>query len=135
MGSIGDCFDKGFVSHCTSWCWLGGNPSAEVASLAFDESGLARDGRVEEPGVAVVGLVTGEQAGSVPGLDGGWMNAEGLGDLGDGELAGTSLQTELLDRCHWESRRKLAAAIFEYIEALSQPTPAPLRPRSGRDFA
>jgi len=80
---------KGFVSHCTSWCWLGGNSSAEVASLSFDRSGLAGYGRVEEPGVAVIGLVTGEQAGTVPGLDGGWMHAEDLGDLGNGELAGS----------------------------------------------
>src|SRR5581483_8321955 len=89
LGRKGDCFDKGFVSHCTSWCWLGGNSSAEVASLSFDRSGLAGYGRVEEPGVAVIGLVTGEQAGTVPGLDGGWMHAEDLGDLGNGELAGS----------------------------------------------
>jgi putative transposase len=88
VGSKGDSYDKGLVSHCTSWCWLGGNPSAEVASLAFDESGLARDGWVEQPGVAVISFVTGEQASSVPGLDGGWVHAEGFGDLGDGEFAG-----------------------------------------------
>ena len=79
--------DKGLVSYCTSWCWLGGNSSFEVAALAFDEAGIAGDGRVEEPGVAVVGLVAGEQAGTVPGLDGAVVHAEVLGDLGDGELA------------------------------------------------
>jgi hypothetical protein len=88
VGSRGDSYDKGIVSHCTSWCWLGGNSSDEAASLTFDEAGLAGDGRVEESGVAVVGLVTGEQAGSVPGLDGGGVDVEGVGDLGDGELAG-----------------------------------------------
>ena len=89
---------QGLRLHCTSWCWLGGNPSAELASLAFDESGFARDGWVEELGVAVVGFVTGEQAGSVPSLDGGWMHAEGLGDLGDGELAGCASRCRRLGR-------------------------------------
>ena len=87
IGTIGDSFDKGIVSHCTSWCWLGGNSLGEAASLTFDEAGFAGDGRVEEPGVAVVGLVAGEQAGSVPGLDGGWVHAEVLGEFGDGEQA------------------------------------------------
>jgi transposase len=92
MGAVfckpGDPEAKGIVSHCTSWCWLGGNSLGEAASLTFDEAGLAGDGRVEESGVAVVGLVTGEQAGSLPGLDGGGVDVEGVGDLGDGELAG-----------------------------------------------
>lgn len=56
--------------------------------MPFDESWFARQGWVEEPGVAVVGFVAGEQAGSVPGLDRGGMDAQGVGDLGDGELAG-----------------------------------------------
>ena len=88
VGSRGDSYDKGIVSYCTSWCWLGGNSTFEPAALAFDEAGIARDGRVEEPGVAVVGPVAGEQAGTMPGLDGRGAHAELLGDLGDGEFAG-----------------------------------------------
>jgi putative transposase len=33
-----------------------------------------------------------------------------------------TLQTELLDRHHWTSRRQLAQAIFEWIEAFYNPT-------------
>ena len=81
---------KEIVSYCTSWCWLGQNSSVEVAALAFDQAGIAGDGWVEEPGVAVVGFVAGEQAGTMPGLDGRCAHAELLGDLGDGELAGSA---------------------------------------------
>ena len=55
--------------------------------MAFDEPGVAGVGRVEEPVVLVVGLVGGEQSGAVPGLDGGGVHAEMVGDLGDGEQA------------------------------------------------
>jgi transposase InsO family protein len=88
MGTVGDSYDKGIVSYCTSWCGLGQNSLFEVASLPFCEAGVAGGGRVEEPGVAVVGSVAGEQAGSMPGLDGGGAYAESVGDLGDGEFAG-----------------------------------------------
>jgi transposase InsO family protein len=84
----GQCWDKGMVSYCTSWCWLGQNSAVEVAALAFDQAGVAGGGRVVEAGAAVVGLVAGEQAGAMPGLDGGGAHAEVFGDLGDGEFAG-----------------------------------------------
>ncbi len=88
IGTVGDSFDKGFGSHCTSWCWLGGNSPSKVASLAFDETGIARAGSIEQPDVAIIGLVTGEEPGPMPGLDGGRMDFKDLGDLADGQLAG-----------------------------------------------
>ncbi len=88
VGSKGDSYDKGLASHCTSWCWSGGNSSGEVASLALHETWIARSGSIEQPGVAVVGLVTREQPDPMPGLDGGRVDTENLGDLTDGQLAG-----------------------------------------------
>lgn len=47
-----------------------------------------------------------------------------IGDCFDNAMAESffaSLQTELLDRHHWISRRELAAAIFDYIEAFYNP--------------
>jgi putative transposase len=69
VGSKGDSFDKGLASHCTSRRRLGGSSSTEAASHAFDEPGIAGDGRFEQPSVLVVGSVAGEQPGTVPGLD------------------------------------------------------------------
>ena len=69
---------------------MGQNSAVEVAALAFDQAGIAGDGWVEEPGVAVVGFVAGEQAGAMPSFDGRCADAEVLGDLGDGELAGSA---------------------------------------------
>ena len=55
--------------------------------MLFDEPGVAGGGRLEEPLVLVVGLVGDEQAGVVPGLDGGVVDVETVGDLGEGEQA------------------------------------------------
>ena len=88
MGTVGDSYDKDVVSYCTSLCWLSQNSPAETAALPFDESGITGRRWVEEPGVAVIGLVTTEHAGSVPGLDGGRAHSEKKGDLGNGEFAG-----------------------------------------------
>jgi hypothetical protein len=87
IGSVGDSFDKAVVSYCTSWRWLGQSAFVDPASHAFDEAGVAGGGRLEEPDVLVVGLVGGEQAGAVPGLDGGDVHAETAGELGHGEQA------------------------------------------------
>lgn len=87
MGSIGDCFDKALVSHCTSWCRLDGDSRGEPAAHALDEPGVAGGGRLEEPFVLVVGLVGHEQAGAAPGLDGGAVHAETFGDLVEGQQA------------------------------------------------
>jgi transposase InsO family protein len=88
VGRKGECWDKDVVSYCTSLCWLSQNSPAETAALPFDESGITGRRWVEEPGVAVIGLVTTEHAGSVPGLDGGRAHSEKKGDLGNGEFAG-----------------------------------------------
>jgi putative transposase len=85
MGSIGDCFDKALVSHCTSWVVSDQLSAFEAASHLLDEVGIAGCGRFEEPDVLVVGFVAGEQTGVVPGLDGGGGDAEALCDLGRGE--------------------------------------------------
>jgi len=87
MGSKGDCYDKTLVSHCTSWCRFDQSSLGEAAAHAFDEPGVAGGGRLEEPFVLVVGLVGDEQAGAAPGLDGGAVNAETVGDLVHGEQA------------------------------------------------
>jgi putative transposase len=84
----GSPWQKDVVSYCTSLCWLGQNSPVETAALPFDESGITGSRWVEEPGVAVIGLVTTEHAGSVPGLDGGRAHSEKKGDLGNGEFAG-----------------------------------------------
>jgi len=88
IGSVADSYDKGLASHCTSWCWSGGNSSGEVASLALHETWIARSGSIEQPSVAVVSLVAREQPGPMPGLDGGRVDTEYLGHLSDGQLAG-----------------------------------------------
>jgi len=47
-----------------------------------------------------------------------------VGDALDNAMAESffgTLQLELLDRSHWDTRRELAAAIFEYIEAFYNP--------------
>jgi putative transposase len=87
VGSVGDAYDKTWASYCTSWCWWGVNSLGELAALAFDQVGVAGGGRVEERDVLVVGLVGGEEAGAAPGLDGGGVDAEPAGDLGEGEQA------------------------------------------------
>jgi hypothetical protein len=87
LGTIGDPYDKTLVSHCTSGCCCGENSLGEFAALAFDEPGVAGVGWVEQGDVLVVGLVGGEQAGAAPGLDGGDVDAETVGDLGEGEQA------------------------------------------------
>jgi putative transposase len=87
VGSRGDSYDKAVVSHCTSWRWLGESACGEPRSHLLDESGVTGWGRFEEPDVLVVGLVGCEQAGVVPGLDGGGVHAETCGELGDGEQA------------------------------------------------
>ena len=47
-----------------------------------------------------------------------------IGDCFDNSLAESffgTLQLELLDRHHWETRDQLASAIFEYVEAFFDP--------------
>jgi len=87
VGRTGQCWDKALVSHCTSWRLLGQSAFVDPASHAFDEAGVAGGGRLEEPDVLVVGLMGREQAGAVPGLDGGDVYAETAGELGHGEQA------------------------------------------------
>lgn len=84
------CWDKGFDSHCTSLRWSGGNSPGQVASRAFDETGIARSGRIEHADVAVVRLVAREQPGPVPALDGGGTDTKRRGHLIDAELAGSA---------------------------------------------
>jgi hypothetical protein len=86
-GRTGQCWDKAWVSYCTSWCCCGVNSFGELAALAFDQPGVAGCGRVEERDVLVVGVVGGEQPGAAPGFDGGGVDAEAAGDLGEGEQA------------------------------------------------
>jgi hypothetical protein len=90
MGSIGDCYDKGCVSHCTSWRGLCWNSVPDGASLPGDEARVAGCGRLEQPLVLVVGLVRDEQPGAVPVLDRGGVHSEGPGDLGHVEQAAGS---------------------------------------------
>jgi putative transposase len=85
MGRVGSALDKELVSYCTSWRWLGVNAFLDRASLPGAESWVAGGGWFEESLVLVVGLVGGQQAGAVPGLDGGEVHAEPFGDLGDAE--------------------------------------------------
>jgi transposase InsO family protein len=85
LGRKGDCWDKAMASYCTPLRWLGWKSFVVWDSLAFDQERVAGCGRVEEADVLVVGLMGGEQAGLVPGLDGGGGNAELLGQFGDGE--------------------------------------------------
>jgi putative transposase len=85
VGSVGDALDKDVVSHCTFWCGFGGDSFVEWAAHAFDQSRVGGLGWLEESLVLVVGLVRGEQPGAVPGLDGGGVHAEPVGDLADGE--------------------------------------------------
>jgi len=87
MGRPGSALDKACVSHCTSWCGLGGNSVPDRASLPGDQAGVAWRGRLEELHVLVVGLVGGEQPGAVPGLDRAAVHAELFGDLVDGQQA------------------------------------------------
>jgi hypothetical protein len=60
----------------------------EARAEALDQAWVAGGGRLVELLVAVVGLVAGEQAGAAPGLDRVVVDAELLGDLGEGEHAG-----------------------------------------------
>ena len=87
IGTVGDALDKAWVSYCTSWCFCGVNSAGELAALAFDEPGVVGVGRVEQGDVLVVGLAGGEQPGAAPGLDGGYVDAEAVGGLGQGEQA------------------------------------------------
>jgi putative transposase len=85
MGRPGSALDKTWASYCTSWCCCGVNSSGELAALAFDQPGIGGVGQVEQRDVLVIGLVGGEQPGAAPGLDGGGVDAEPPGDLGEGE--------------------------------------------------
>ena len=54
-----------------------------------------------------------------------------IGDCFDNSVAESffgTLQLELLDEHHWESREQLAPAIFEWIEAWYNPRRAQLLP-------
>lgn len=87
MGRVGSALDKASVSYCTSLGGFGGLSFGEWASHAFDESWVAGGGRLVEAFVLVVGLVGGEEAGTVPGFDGGGVDAETVGGFGEGEKA------------------------------------------------
>src|SRR5262249_47815519 len=69
VGTVGDAYDKACVSHCTSWCGLGGNSVSDRASLPCDQPRVAGCRWLEELGVLVVGFVRDEQSGAVPVLD------------------------------------------------------------------
>ena len=79
--------DKGLVSYCASWGGWGRNSVMEPVSFVAEQVRVAGVGGLVEPFVLVVGFVGDEQAGAAPGLDGVGMDAELLGDLGDGEHA------------------------------------------------
>src|SRR5664279_2510338 len=79
--------DKDLVSYCASWGGWGGNSVAKPVSSAAGQVRVAGSGWLVEPFVLVVGLMGDEQAGVVPGLDGGGVHAELLGDFGEGEHA------------------------------------------------
>jgi putative transposase len=85
VGSKGDSYDKTLVSYCTSLGVFVTSSVGESASHAFDESGVCGVGQLIEAFVLVVGLVGSEQAGPVPGFDGGGADAETVGGLGEGE--------------------------------------------------
>jgi len=85
MGSVGDALDKAMVSYCTPCRWLGGKSFVEVDSLPFRVTRVAWGRWVEETDVLVVGLVGGDQAGALPGFDGGWVHVDPVGKFGDGE--------------------------------------------------
>jgi putative transposase len=85
MGSVGDALDKAMVSYCTPCRWLGGRSFVEADSLPFGVTGVAWGRWVEETDVLVVGLVGGDQAGALPGFDGGWVHVDPVGKFGDGE--------------------------------------------------
>jgi hypothetical protein len=85
VGSKGDSYDKAMVSYCTPCRWLGGKSFVEADSLPFGVAGVAWGGWVEETDVLVVGLVRREQAGALPGFDGGWVHVDPVGKFGDGE--------------------------------------------------
>jgi putative transposase len=83
---------KSLVSHCTSssrcvvfggLCW---SPVCEWASL--HGCGWVRAGWLVEAFSFVVEGVAGDQTGVVPGFDRAGVDAEALGDLGEGEHAG-----------------------------------------------
>lgn len=76
---------KVLVSYCTSGCWLGENSFLDRASLPCNQAWVGGVGWVEESLVLVVGFVRAEQPGAVPGLDGGEMHADPLGNLADAE--------------------------------------------------
>ena len=79
------CWDKAMVSYCTPCRWLGGKSFVEVDSLPFRVTRVAWGRWVEETDVLVVGLVGGDQAGALPGFDGGWVHVDPVGKFGDGE--------------------------------------------------
>jgi putative transposase len=87
IGSIGDSYDKGLASHCTSWCGWGTlccrDSFRELAALLL-AGRVGAGGRVE-PLVLVVGLVAVEQPCGLPALDGGGVHAEAFGELVAGE--------------------------------------------------
>jgi hypothetical protein len=64
---------------------LDGFSAVEGAALLLGESGIGGVRGLVEQHVLVVGLVGGEQAGALPGLDGGGVQAEAFGDLVGGE--------------------------------------------------
>ena len=87
MGRVGSALDKTLVSYCTFLGGFDASSLGEGASHAFDESGVAGCGRLVEAFVLVVGFVGGEEAGTVPGFDGGGADVEAVGGLGEGEQA------------------------------------------------
>jgi hypothetical protein len=95
LGRKGECWDKALVSYCTPLRWWGGMSIFEADPLAFDVTGIAGGWRVEQPDVLVVGLMGWDQAGSVPGLDGGGVHSELFGELADGEQSSSAEPLEM----------------------------------------
>ena len=90
VGSVGDSYDKGLASHCTSWGRFGRCSARQPTTHAFDESRVPGRGRFVQPFVLVVGLVGQEQPGGMPGLDRAGMDPEPSGDLAQAQHAGAA---------------------------------------------
>src|SRR5258705_13656591 len=84
IGTIGDSYDKGLASRCTSCCGLGGNSFSQRAALSGGEAGVVGGRRFGEAVVFVVCLVGVGDSGLCSALDGGAVHFEALGGVGSG---------------------------------------------------
>ena len=87
IGSVGDAYDKGLASWCTSWRGLGGNSISEGAALSGGEAGVFGGWWLVEPLVFVVCFVGVEDSRAGPAFDGAGVHAQPSSDLGVGEQA------------------------------------------------